>query len=90
MTRVHAATGEEQPGAFRLGGIHDVYASPVGAADRIYVTGRNGTTMVISNGEIPRLLAVNQLNASFSASAALVKDAMYLRGDRYLYCLGVD
>jgi len=90
MTRVHAATGEEQPGAFRLGGIHDVYASPVGAAGRIYVTGRNGTTIVISNGEIPRLLAVNRLNDSFSASAALVKDAMYLRGDRYLYCLGHD
>ena len=49
LTRVVAKTGDERSGPLRLGGIRNVYASPVGAAGRVYITDRNGTTMVISH-----------------------------------------
>jgi outer membrane protein assembly factor BamB len=87
LTRVNAKTGEDQPGAFRLGEIGNVYASPVAAADRIYITDLDGTTLVMTGGEIPRALAVNRLDDSFSASAAIVGREIFLRGDKHLYCI---
>ena len=44
-------------------------------------------TMVISHDDTPRILARNQLDDSFSASAAIVGRELFLRGERYLYCL---
>lgn len=90
LSRVNAKTGEDQPGQFRLGGIRNVYASPVGAADRVYITDLDGTTLVISHEDSPRLLAVNRLNDSFSASAAVVDRELFLRGQKYLYCIAEE
>ncbi len=90
LTRVNAKTGEDQPGPFRLGGIRNVYASPVGAADRVYITDRNGTTLVITNDDKPSILAINRLDDSFSASAAIAGKELYLRGQRKLYCIAED
>src|SRR5262249_37183359 len=71
IRRITVATGRAAAGPIRLGAIADVYSSPVGAAGRIYVTSREGVTQVISHGEeMPRMLAVNRLDDSFSASAA--------------------
>ena len=74
-------------GPFRLEPIRNVYASPVGAAGRIYITDLDGTTMVISHGGEPKVLAINRLEDSFSASAALVDKELVLRGLEYLYCI---
>ena len=88
MVRVDAKTGEDQGDPVRLAAIRDVYASPVGAAGRIYVTSREGVTQVISHGDpTPKLLAVNRLDDSFSASAALAGRELFLRGERSLYCI---
>jgi outer membrane protein assembly factor BamB len=85
---VDARTGEDRGGPFRLEAITDVYASPVGAAGRVYITSRDGVTAVIRHGDqTPRLLAVNRLDDSFSASAALGGRELFLRGERYLYCI---
>ena len=90
LSRIHAKTGEDRPGAIRLGGIRNVYASPVGAAGRVYITDLDGTTIVISHGEIPRVLALNRLDDSFGASAAIAGDELFLRGQSHLYCLAAD
>ena len=90
LTRVKAKTGEERPGPLRLGGIRNVYASPVGAAGRVYITDRNGTTMVISHADKPRMIALNRLDDSFSASAAIVENELYLRGEKNLYCIAAE
>ena len=90
LTRVIAKTSEERPGPLRLGGIRNVYASPVGAAGRVYITDRNGTTMVISHADRPRMLALNRLADSFSASAAIVENELYLRGEQNLYCIAAE
>ena len=87
LTRVDARTGEEPSGPFRLGALRDIYASPVGADGRIYFTDLYGVTQVVSHGKLPRPLAINRLDDSFSASAAIVGDEILLRGRRYLYCI---
>ena len=86
LSRVDVKTGLDQGGPFRLGPISNLYASPVGAAGRIYITDLRGTTVVVSHGEDePRVLAVNRLDDSFSASAALAGQDLFLRGRTYLY-----
>ena len=82
-----AKTGEEAIGPFRLNGIRDVYASPIAADGKIFISDRDGVTLVISQPEMPRLLSANRLDDSFSASAALVGDELFLRGEKFLYCI---
>ena len=88
LSRVNAKTGDEPSGPFRLGSVFNIYSSPVAAAGRIYVTDRNGKTLVISNDAEPKALTLNKLDDRFSASAALVGDAIFLRGEKFLYCIG--
>ncbi len=87
LARVEARTGAEPQKAVRLEGADDVYASPVAAAGRIYVTDRSGLTVVLRHGPEPEILARNVLDDSFSASAALAGREFFLRGARFLYCL---
>jgi outer membrane protein assembly factor BamB len=87
LNRVDAQSGNDRPGPLRLGGVTEVYASPVAAANRVYVTDRSGLTLVIAHNDAPRLLARNQLDDTFSASAAIAGKELFLRGERSLYCL---
>jgi len=87
MTKIDGPSGEDQPGAFRLPQIGDVYASPVGADGRVYVTDRDGATIVFTHEEVPRLLALNQLDDTVSATAAPVGSELLIRGERFLYCI---
>ena len=87
LSRVDARTGQDQPGAFRLDGIKNVYSSPVAAAGRIYVTDLDGTTLVIQGGVAPRRLAINHLAEPIGASAAIAGRQLFLRGKNHLYCL---
>jgi outer membrane protein assembly factor BamB len=88
IARLDVKTGDNQGGPFRLNAITNVYASPVGAAGRIYITSRDGVTQVMSHGEeVPKMLAVNSLDDVFSASAAIADRELFLRGERNLYCI---
>lgn len=73
--------------AARLEGIQGVYASPVGAANRVYVVGRNGATLVLKNSDKLEILATNRLDEKFEVSPALAGRELYLRGHEFLYCL---
>ena len=64
-----------------------ILASPVGAAGRVYVTGRNGTTLVLDRSEKLKILASNELEDRFDSSAALAGNQLFLRGGKYLYCI---
>ena len=90
LTRLDARTGEDRPGPFRLDGLRHVFASPVGAADRVYITDRDGTTIVISHHDTPEYLALNRLDDGFSASPAVVGRELFLRGEKYLYCIAEE
>jgi outer membrane protein assembly factor BamB len=87
LNRVAASSGEDRPGAIRLDGLGNIYASPVAAAGRVYVTDLDGVTAVVSHGDVPRLLAVNRLSEPIAASAALAGRDLFLRGERSLYRL---
>jgi outer membrane protein assembly factor BamB len=73
----------EQP----LAEVGDLYASPAGAADRIYFVGRKGTAQVIRNAEQFEILATNKLDDEFDASPAIVDNQLLLKGKRHLYCI---
>ncbi len=90
ITRVQAKTGEDAPGAMRLGALGNIYASPVGAGGYVFITDLDGTTQVLSNTEIPRSVAVNALDEAISASAAIVDSEIFLRGDKHLYCIAEE
>lgn len=88
LCRLQAGTGTPRGEPLRLEGIGDfIFASPVGAAGRIYVTARDGVTVVLRHDHENATLAVNRLADSFSASPALVDRELYLRGERFLYCI---
>ncbi len=88
LSRLEPATGKPRGEAIRLEGIGDfIFSSPVGAAGRIYVTGRDGVTVVVRHDRENAPMAVNRLEDSFSASPALVDRELYLRGERFLYCI---
>lgn len=87
LSRRIVATGEEPSGPFRLPGIRNVYASPVAAAGRIYITDLDGHTIVMTAAEQPKLLALNRLDDRFAATPALVQNQIVLRGHQFLYCL---
>jgi outer membrane protein assembly factor BamB len=70
-----------------LEGIDQVYSSPVGVADRVYCPGRNGVTVVLKNADTFEVLATNKLDDGFDASGAVIGDELYLRGNKYLYCI---
>ena len=90
LSCLNAKTGQTLVGPFRLGGIRNVFASPVGAADRVYITDRSGTTVVLSHTATPKFLALNRLDDSFSASPAIAAGELYLRGERNLYCIAEE
>ena len=88
LVRLDPVTGQPRGEPLRLEGIRDfIFSSPVGAAGRIYVTGRDGSTVVLRHDRENLPLATNSLNDSFSASAALAGKELYLRGEQFLYCI---
>ena len=87
LSAFDANTGTPHYQVQRLEGVPNVFASPVAAAGRIYIVGREGTTAVLKPGPGFGLIRTNTLDDHFDASPALVDREMYLRGAKYLYCL---
>jgi outer membrane protein assembly factor BamB len=87
LTAVDSKTGTPHYQAARIDAIPNVFASPVGAAGRVYIPGREGTTVVLKHGAKLEVLAVNELGDGFDASPALVDGEIFLRGYKYLYCI---
>lgn len=85
LSCVDAKTGKPHYAQQRLDDISGVYASPVAAAGRVYIAGRNGATYVLKHGSSFQVLAVNKLDEEFTASPAIVGNDLYLRGKKYLY-----
>jgi hypothetical protein len=53
----------------------------------VYLTGRDGTTLVIRHGPTFEVLAKNSLDDGFDASPALVDGEIFMRGYRHLYAI---
>ena len=88
LSRLEPESGKPRGEPLRLEGIRDfIFASPVGAAGRIYITSRDGVTVVLKHDRENAPLALNRLDDVFSASPALAGRELYLRGERFLYCI---
>lgn len=85
-----AATGQAHYAGQKLEGIKQTFVSPVGASERVYITGQDGITVVIERGPEFKVLATNSLDDSFTASPAIVDKEIYLRGHKYLYSIASD
>jgi outer membrane protein assembly factor BamB len=80
-------TGKPHFSAQRIEGIQSAYASPVAAAGRVYLVGRDGTTVVIKDADQLEILATNKLNDPTDASPAIVGKQLFLRSRQNLYCI---
>ncbi|MEI6232744.1 MAG: PQQ-binding-like beta-propeller repeat protein [Planctomycetota bacterium] len=83
---LNGPTGATIFGPLKLPNIYAIYASPVAAAGRVYIVSREGITTVIKHGA-PEILATNTLDDVFSATPALVGKELFLRGEKFLYCI---
>lgn len=68
----------------------EVYASAVLAGGNLYYITRDGRTLVVAAGPEFKLLATNDLRdrSTFNASPALAAGRIYIRSERFLYCIG--
>lgn len=87
LSCLNARTGKSLMESVRLPDLREIYASPLGAADRIYFVGRDGTTVVIKNQTKLEVLAVNRLDDPIDASPAAVGKELFLRSRERLYCI---
>ncbi len=88
LSCLDAKTGKPYYSGKRLPRIRTVYSSPVGAAGHVYITGRQGRTIVIKLGREFAVVADNKLDATIDGSPAIVGDRIYMRSRKHLYCIG--
>lgn len=87
LSCLDAATGEPLMDQTRLQDVKAFYASPVAAADRLYLVGRDGTCLVLANSTELEVLATNVLDDPIDATPALVGNELFLRSQGHLYCI---
>lgn len=83
----NAKTGEEFYSGKRIPGIRSVYSSPVAAGGHVYITGRDGTTVVIADDEEFDVVGTNKLSDPTDASFAISGDRIFIRSKSKLYCV---
>ena len=71
----------------KLEGTGTVFASPVGAGNRVYISSEAGITYVVREGEKFEILAKNTLDDGNFASFAIADDELFIRSFQYLYCI---
>jgi outer membrane protein assembly factor BamB len=87
LTCLETKSGEPLFEAQKLEDLAGVYASPLGAAGRVYLISRNGVTVVLKQSDKLEVLATNRLEEKLDASPAAVGNDLFLRGHDYLYCI---
>jgi outer membrane protein assembly factor BamB len=87
LTCLDAGDGTPYYSNQKVEGINEIFTSPLGVRDRLYIIGTSGTGVVVKHGEQFEVLAQNQLNDRFFASPVVVENELYLRGEKFLYCI---
>lgn len=82
-----AKTGETIYGPERLPEASTLYSSLVAADGKVYVSDRDGTTVVLDAGPEFKVLATNQIEEGIDASLAFSGSQIFLRGSDHLYCI---
>jgi outer membrane protein assembly factor BamB len=87
LTVLDALTGMPVVDRERLPGVGSFYASPLSAGGRVYFVDRQGTCAVLNPGDSVEVLATNKLGDGVDASPVAVGRELFLRGQKFLYCL---
>ena len=87
LSCVNAKSGKTYIDRTRLKGLKNVYASPVGADDRIYLSDRSGVTLVFKRSRELKVIAKNALGEQIVSSPALAGNQLFLRGRTHLYSI---
>ncbi len=74
-------------GAQRLPTIESVYSSPVAANGKVFITGRQGNTVVIKDGNDYEIVAENNVGEPVDATLALMENQIFIRGSKHLFCI---
>jgi outer membrane protein assembly factor BamB len=86
LTCLNAKDGKVMYSNQKLDGITNIFSSPTGNKDKIYVAGTNVVNVVKAGPEFS-ILAKNSLDDTFHASPVIVGKDLFLRGFKYLYCI---
>jgi len=86
MTCLDAKDGKVLYSNQKLEGINNIFSSPTGNKDKLYIAGTNVVLVVKAGGEFS-ILAKNSLEDTFHASPVFIGDQLFLRGFKYLYCI---
>lgn len=87
LTVLEAGSGKPVLSGVRLPGVRQFYASPLYAGGKVYFTDRDGVTLVLKPGPKLDVLATNKLDDPVDASPVAVGRQLFLRGERFLYCV---
>lgn len=89
LTCLDAKTGKVYYSKEKLEGIGNLYSSPSGIDDRIYIAAEN-ICLVIKAGEKFEIMSSNELNDNFHASPVIIDNKLILRGFDSLYCFSEE
>ena len=87
LSCLDAKTGKPHYTASRVDGVNSTYASPVAANGQIYLTDRNGTTVVINDADDLEIVATNSVGEGVDATPAPVGNELFIRGEKHLFCI---
>jgi outer membrane protein assembly factor BamB len=87
LTSLDVKTGKPVLDRERLPGLGTLYASPMAAGGRVYLVDREGTALVLKAGDRLEVLATNRLDDAVDASPVAVGKQLFLRGEKFLYCI---
>lgn len=89
ITCLDAKTGKPFYSNQKIDGITNIFSSPTGNKDKIYVAATNQVSVLKAGPEFA-VLAKNILDENFEASPIIVGNDLFLRGAKYLYCLSAQ
>ncbi len=87
LTILDARNGKVLADKERLPQVKSFYASPIAASGRVYFVDRSGTTLVLKAGDTLDVLATNKLDDPIDASPVAVGKQLFLRSEKFLYCI---
>ena len=86
ITCLDAKNGKPFYSNQKIDGITNIFSSPTGNKDKIYVAATNQVSVLKAGSEFS-VLATNKLDETFEASPIIVGNELFLRGAKYLYCI---
>ena len=87
LSCVDAATGKPHYMANRIPGVENTYASPVAAGGFVFLTARNGTTVVIKDANSLSIVETNSVGEPVDATPAPAGNELFVRGEKHLFCI---